>query len=320
MRIKIISSGLYVPPLVETAEDLAPRIGRSADWIISRTGVARRHISEIPVEKMAANAAKEALQGVDAPDLILNASTTPRQLIPDTSVFIQRELGLDGIPSFTIHTTCLSFLSALHVASSFIQAGAYRRILVVSAEIGSVSRNFAEPESASLFGDGAAAVVIEPTPEGEDSALLAYRMTTWPKGAELTELRGAGTRFHPNDPATRPVDNLFHMNGPGVYRMARRRVAVVLRRVFEQAGIVASDLDLIVPHQASGGALEAAPRYGLPAEKLVNVVAEYGNCIAASMPMALAVALRQGRLERGQRVLLLGTGAGLSVAAAILRW
>ncbi len=317
MKIQITSLGLYVPPTVQTAEELAPLIGRSAAWITRQTGVSRRRIGHEPMEVQAAAAARQALQDGPPPDLIINASLTPRQLIPDSSVFIQRQLGLEGVPSFSLHATCLSFLVALHNAAALLQTQAYSRILIVSSERGTLSRNFDQPESAALIGDGAAAVVAE---RGGESAMLAYQMGTWPAGAELTELRAGGIARHPLHTPPSREDNLFSMNGPGIYKMARRRVALVLSRALEQAGLSRDQIDLVVPHQASGPALQALGRYGFPPGRVVDVVAEYGNCIAASMPMALATADRDGRLRRGDRVLLLGTGAGLSVGAAVLRW
>ncbi len=320
MRVQIASTGLYLPPRIQTAAELAPWVDRSEEWILSRTGVRERRISDEPVEEMAAKAARKALGDGPPPDLILNASTTPRQVLPDTSVYIQAALGFDGIPSHTVHATCLSFPVAVHNAAALITAGAYRRILVVSSEIGSIGRNPKEPESAVLLGDGAAAALVVPTPAGESSELLAWHMATYPKGAPLTEVRGGGTHRHPNDPRMVREDNLFTMDGPGIYRMARRRVAMLLRTVFDKAGIDRDDVDLVVPHQASGMAVKAVSRYGFPPEKVVNVVGIYGNTIAASLPMALAHAHRENRLKRGDKVLLVGTGAGLSVAAALLRW
>src|SRR5262245_8551544 len=148
LRVKVASTAFYAPPRIETAAELARRISRSEEWILTRTGVAERRIAEEPLECMAARAARAALQSGKAPDLIINASATPRQILPDNSVFIQRELGFDGIPSYSIHATCLSFLVALHNAAVLIAAGAYRRVLVVSAEAGSFARNMSHPESA----------------------------------------------------------------------------------------------------------------------------------------------------------------------------
>jgi 3-oxoacyl-[acyl-carrier-protein] synthase-3 len=320
LRVKVTGTGFYVPPRVETAAELAPRIGTSEDWILSRPGVRERRISDESIEVMGARAARAALAGGEPPDLIINASVTPRQLIPDTSVFIQNELGLEGIPSFSVHASCLSFLVALNNAAGLVAAGAYRRVLVVSAELGSNCRNMAEPESAALLGDGAAAAILEATPKGEGSELVGFRMGTWPRGAALTEVRGFGQRMHPSDPRTRPEDNLFTMDGPNVYKMALRRLPGLVRRLLADCGLGVQDVDWLVPHQASGPGLAFFPRLGVPPERIVNIVAEYGNCVAASIPMALAHLAANGRLRRGQRVLLLGTGAGFSVGAAVLRW
>jgi 3-oxoacyl-[acyl-carrier-protein] synthase-3 len=320
LRVKVASTAFYAPPRVETAAQLAPRIGRSEEWILTRTGVGERRIAEEPVEVMGARVARAALGSGDPPDLIVNASTTPRQILPDNSVFIQQELGFDGIPSYSVHATCLSFLVALHNASVLVATGAYRRVLVVSAEAGCFTRNMSEPESAALLSDGAAAAVVEPTPKEEASELVGWRMSTWPKGATLTEIRGGGQRRYPNHPGTEPEDHLFSMDGPAVYRMARPRVYALVHELLAGVGLTVDDVDWVVPHQASGPGLELLPRLGFTNDRIVNIVGKYGNCVAASLPMALAYLAASGRLQRGETVLLLGTGAGLSVAGAVLRW
>lgn len=320
MKVQIESVGFYVPPRVQTAAELSPMVGQSEEWILGRTRVARRRICEEPSAGMGAKAAREAIGDGPLPDLVLNASLTPTQLIPDTSVFLQRELGWSGIPSYSIHATCLSFLAAMHNASALIQAGAYRRILIVSSEHASISRDMRHPESAVLFGDGAAAAVLVPTPEGGTGELLGYKMITLPEHAELAEFQGAGTRFHPNGADTRTEHNLFRMSGPAIYKRAVLTVARTIRQLLDEVGMRPDEVDWVVPHQASGPALQAVPRFGFPADRVVDIVEDYGNCIAASIPMALHTLVRSGRLERGQTVLFLGTGAGLSVAAAIVRY
>lgn len=322
MRVRIRRTAIAAPGHVQTAAELAPRLGRSERWILSRAGVHERVIADRPMEQVAALAVQACLGDEPPPDLLLNASATPVQLIPDSSVFIQEALGWSGlgIPSFSVHATCLSFLVALQQAGALVASGAYRRVVVVSAEVGSKNRDMKEPESAALIGDGAGAALVEATPEGEASAILAYEMTTWPEGSALAELRGCGTRRFPLDPETRPEDYLFHMNGPMLYRAAYNKVEALLERIFARAGMRREDVDVVVPHQASGPALDALVRLGFPAERTVRIIERYGNCIAASLPMALAVADAEGRIARGQHVLLLGTGAGLSVAGALIRW
>ena len=145
-------------------------------------------------------------------------------------------------------------------------------------------------------------------------------MVTWPKGAALTEVRGYGQRCDPNDPTTRPEDQFFSMDGPEVFKMARRRVVGLIQGILTDHGMCVDEVDWVVPHQASGPGLALLPRMGFPAERIVNIVGQYGNCVAASIPMALAHLAASGRMRRGDRVLLVGTGAGLSVAGALLRW
>lgn len=310
---------MFAPPHQETAAALSPRIGKSAEWITDRTGVAERRISEESMAVMGARVGREVLDGVP-PDLILNASLTPIQLIPDSSVFIQKELGYEGIPSFSVHATCLSFVVGLQTAGALITTGAYKRILLVSSEQGSVCRDFSEPESAALIGDGAAAVVLEPVADGGDTGLVGFAMQTWPAGSDYAELRGCGTRCHPNNPDTIPEDNLFRMRGTRVWRLALVHADEVLDAAFSQAGLRRNDVDVIIPHQASGPMLDLFPKFGFSDDKVVKLIGEYGNCIAASLPMALHQAVATGRLRRGGTALLFGTGAGLSMAAAVLRY
>lgn len=320
MRFKIVNTGFHAPPRVQTAAELSAELGRSEEWIVGRTGVRERRISDEPMHKMASNALRDALGESPPPELLINASLTPVQLIPDSSVFIQQSMGWEGIPTFSVHATCMSFLVGVQVAGSLITSGAYRRIAVVSAEQGSVCRDMDHPESAALIGDGAAAAILEPTPDGESSELLAFAQSTWHQGIDLAELRGCGTRAHPNNPDTQPEDNLFRMRGPRIYKLAVTRVEELVESLLKDAGITTDEIDVLVPHQASGPGLNAIPRFGFDPDKIVNIVGDYGNCIAASIPMALAHAERTGRLKRGQQVLILGTGAGLHVAGAILRW
>jgi 3-oxoacyl-[acyl-carrier-protein] synthase-3 len=319
LRVRVAGTGSWIPPRVETAADLAPRLGVTEEWILTRTGVRERRISDLPMEEMAAHAARAALGGGAPPDLLVNASLTPVQLAPDGAVFILRALGLSGVPGFSVHATCLSFLDALPMVGAMVHAGGLERALLVSAERGSLGRDLGEPESAALIGDGAGAVVLEPAGDS-DSAILGWAMGTWPDGADLAEIRGFGQRRLPDDPATTPADHRFHMRGPRLYRAALRHVIELLDELFGRLGLTRDDIDLVVPHQASGPAVAALGRLGFPPERVVDVVAEYGNCIAASVPMALARADADGRLRRGDTVLLVGTGAGLGVTAVVLRW
>ena len=321
MKVKITGTGYYLPETIETAKELAPKINKSTDWIISRTGVKERRISDIDVDKMGAIAARRALADGDIPDLILNASGVGKQVIPDTSVFFQKELGFNGIPSFTIHATCLSFLVALNTAATFISQRTYKRILIISSDRGTRGRNFNQPESAALLGDAAAAIIVEPSSENETSELIHFSMKTWPEGSNLTEVRGGGTNLHPQDSKTTIDDNLFSMNGPMIYKMARKKVYDIIKEDLRKNDFTPSDIDLLIPHQASNLAVKAYSKYGgFKEDRVVNILAKTGNCVASSLPLALAISIDKKNVKRGDLIYFVGTGAGLSAASILLRY
>lgn len=326
LPLRVVRTGIAVPERVETAAELSPRIGRSVDWILERTGVAERRISEPDAElaELAADAARQAADG-ELPDLLIFAAAGARQALPDTSIFVAQALGWEGIPVQTVHASCASFLVALHSAAAHLAAGTYGRILIVSAEMGSKVRNLEEPESAALLGDGAGAVWVERPEGGSPEAsspggrLLRYRMEAWPSGAGLTEVRGGGLQRHPNHPGTTPSDNLFHMDGPSLYKFTRRRFASFTGNFFGP-DFGPGDVDMLVPHQASARAFSVFERMGFPKERVVRTLDRFGNCASASVPMALATANAEGRLQRGDRVLLFATAAGVSISGMLFEW
>ena len=315
---KITGYGCYLPPKIQTSEELSSYIGKSSNWIIKHTGVKERRISKIDVDQMAAIACKEAIGDKPQPDLIINASGVPKQTIPDTSVFIQSQLGYSGIPSFSIHSTCLSFIVALNNAVSLLASHSYKNILIVSSDRGSRGRNFDEPESSALLGDAAAAIYIEKT--DINIGLINYSMNTYPEGALLTQVKGGGTNLHPQDIETKKSDNLFTMNGPQVYRMARKKVYDLIKNDLSKFDLEPSDINLVVPHQASGMAVKAYSKYGrFKKSAVVDIIETTGNCVAASIPLALVLAYKEGRFKSGDLIYLIGTGAGLSIASSLLR-
>lgn len=318
-NFKITGYGSYLPPNIQTSKELSEIIGKSEDWIINHTGVYERRVSSIDVDEMGAIAAKEAIGDKPSPDLIINASGVPKQTLPDTSVFIQKELGFDGIASFSIHSTCLSFIVALNSAVSLLNASLYERILIVSSDRGTRGRNFNEPESSSLLGDAAAAIYIEKTTD-KTKGIIDYTMNTYPDGALLTEVRGGGTNLHPQDKETEKSDNLFSMDGPKVYRMARKKVYKLIEKDLKNNSLSVDDISLVIPHQASGMAVKAYSKYGgFKERKVIDIIDKTGNCVAASIPLALVLAYKENRIKTDDIIYLVGTGAGLSIASCIIK-
>lgn len=322
--MRIAGVGSFLPELRVTSTELEDSMKLPAGWVERATGVReRRRATHETTAGMAAEAGRRALAmaGMEPGDLdaIVVASAAPQQAIPCTAAFVQREIGAPdgGSACWDVNATCLSFLFALHNLAPLVSAGAYRAVLLVSSERLSHSLNPAERESATLFGDAAAAAVL--VRSDGDAEIRAARFATYSSAAELTEVRGAGTRHHPNDPDTHPEMNTFRMNGKAIYRRTFPLIVPFLHCVVDEAGWSVPEVDWLVPHQASGHALtETAERAGFPPERVIVNLPERGNCVAASIPLALAEGVEDGRIRRGDRLLLAGTGAGLTLGAVAL--
>jgi len=327
LPMKIAGIGRYLPERIVTNAEVEQMIGLEPGMIEkTAAGVRERRWLDWPTSAswMGAQAALEAVGDagltLDDIDLILNASGTSEQHIPDGGPLIQRHLGLgeSGVACMSVHTTCLSFLTGLNVAANFINGGQYRNILVISSDITSRAINPKEPEAFILFGDCAAAAVVTRPAEGEGSQMTHYIMRTFGEGAYLTCVMGGGTGQHPNRPDTKPEHNLFHMEGWKVYKIARKHGLETIEMMRPNLLEWIDEIRWIVPHQASMLAIKTLERFGIPTERIGMTIDRLGNCVAASMPATLYEIIRQGKLARGEKVLFIGTGAGLSIAAAII--
>ena len=326
--MRIQGSGAIQPAMKVPSDALDARMGRPAGWTAEQFGVRCRAVASAgeTSSSLGESAARAALDAAGwSPsdlDVIVGACGVMEQPIPGTAALIQRRLGLgaSGVPAFDVNATCLSFLLALDVVSLGFAAGRWRKALIVSADIASAALNFDDPEASVIFGDGAAAIVVEAV-EGA-SRLVAYRLETYGDGADLCRLEAGGTRLRPNeDLETFLAGSRFQMDGPGVFKAAARRFPGFAARLLAAGGVTPSDIDLVVPHQASAAGLKHLQR-ALPelADRVVDIFADHGNQIAASMPSALHAAIASGRLKRGDLVLLVGTAAGLSLGGALLRY
>ena len=307
------------PPTIQTAAELAPLVGQTEAWIVEHAGVANRHVCKLYDDpaKLVATIAQPIIDQHGPPDLLINASTMPRQLLPDGAVFMARELGLTKTQAFSINASCLSFLISLNNACALINQGSIDSALVCSCEFPSLSRNFEQPESAALFGDGAAVALIK---ANAGATLNHCQMETFPAAAEHAQLRGGGVMRMPSAPLTTDADHLFDMQGEALLRFTLPRLTRFLSNFLASADLTVDDIDLVVPHQASKSGMQIVEKLGFSPEKTVNVLSDYGNCVAASIPLALSIANQTGRINTGDKVLLLGTAAGMSIGAGLLQW
>jgi len=328
LPIKIAGLGSYLPERIVTNTELESRLNLEYGWIERRTGIReRRYNNGETAVYQAAQAIHMALSQagltVEDVDVFVGASSGPQQLIPCNAALVQRELGAPEGHSFAfdLNATCLSFPVTLHTIAPLIASGAYRCVVIFSTEIASRSLNPRQKESAVLFGDAAAAAVIIRTPDGESSALHLARFATHSSGAEHTRFLGAGSLHHPNDKATTESMNQFDMNGPAVFIQGARLIGPFLDQFLADLGAERGTFAHVVPHQASGHAIDLLhTRLGFCRDRVVNNIAERGNCIAASMPLALTEAVHAGRIQRGDPTLLVGTGAGLTLGAVAITY
>jgi 3-oxoacyl-[acyl-carrier-protein] synthase III len=324
-QVKILATGKYLPKQQVTDREIELRLGLTEGWVAKKSGVLVRHfIDDETASQMGAYAAQAALVAagltIDDIDCLICTSSIPEQGIPCTAALVQKQLGAgdSGMPAFDINATCLSFITGFDTISYLIAAGRYDRVLIVASEI-TTGLNWNDKESCTLFGDGAAAVIVAKSDAAASSRILAARMETYGKGAHLTECQGAGNKYHPSDYADRLESLLFRMDGRGVYRMASEILPGFVGRLLEPTGLTISDLQMTIPHQASIMAMQLLRKQlGIPEQKLMAIAHNHGNTMAASVPMALHEAIGQGKIQRGDRVMLLGTSAGFSVGGIVL--
>ncbi|MFY9259396.1 MAG: 3-oxoacyl-[acyl-carrier-protein] synthase III C-terminal domain-containing protein [Gallionella sp.] len=326
--ITLLGTGHALPQRAVLSSELDVQLGYATGTIARKSGVRSRYVAALSdtAASLAAQAAKRALRaaGLQLSDIdcLVAASGTMDQGMPCNAALIHHELGLSdsGIPAFDVNASCLGFLAALDTLSWAMMGGRYRCVLIVAADMASCGLDWSVLESSAIFGDGAAAAVVSLADESAPSALLSANLRTYSSGVDLCKIPAGGTRYHPTR-IQQPFEPLakFKMDGKGVFKLALVHLPDFVAQLLAQAGITAAQLDWIVPHQASHLALaHLTKRLGFPVEKVINIFAEHGNQVAASLPTALDIAIRDGRIQRGQRVLLLGTGAGLSIGGIVL--
>ncbi|KAB8129201.1 beta-ketoacyl-ACP synthase III [Gracilibacillus oryzae] len=314
--------GKYLPKAIVHSDEIDRLLAVEPGWTKKKSGVEKRHYAKSETASdMGAEAVKKALQNADTTldeiDAIICTSGTMEQPIPCTASLIHKKLApARPIPAFDINSTCLSFVTGFDLISHAVANGTYKKVVIVASEIASVGLNREQKESYVLFGDAAAACVVE-TADEETTGILAAKMETYSEGAHLTEIRGGGTKYHPNFHHNEQ-DFLFDMDGQKVFRMSSKVINPFVDELLQEADLSIKDLKAVVPHQASGMAMRLLQKkLGIPSSQFINVIENYGNTIAASIPLALCDAIESGKIQRGDHVMLLGTSAGLSLGGMI---
>ncbi|HSM01129.1 MAG TPA: beta-ketoacyl-ACP synthase III [Acidimicrobiia bacterium] len=312
--------GKCVPPAVLTNSDLETVTDTSDEWITTRTGIKERRISHVEVSDMSAVAARRALAaaGLEATDIdfIVMATCSPDRLIPSAGTMVQAKIGATNAAAMDLNAACSGFLFGLATAHQMIETGSMRRVLLIGAEKLSYWLDFTNRATSVLFGDGAGAVVLEAVDDG-DAGLLAFELGSDGTAGDLLCVPGTGTEGNPLE----TVAPSILMEGQDVFRRAVTAMGDSSARVIEKAGVALEDVDLLIPHQANVRIIDAtARRLSLdPAQVYVNI-ASYGNTSAATIPIALAEALEEGRIAAGSTIVFAAFGGGFTWAAAVYRW
>jgi 3-oxoacyl-[acyl-carrier-protein] synthase-3 len=322
IRSVVLGCGSYLPERVLTNAELASRIDTSDDWIVQRTGISERHIAADDefTSHLAINAARAALADAkidpQSIDLIVLATSTPDNTFPATAVAVQHGLGINHGVAFDLQAVCSGFIFALTTADNFLRAGAHKRALVIGAETFSRILDWNDRGTCVLFGDGAGAVVLE---------AQQHSGTTDDPGVLTTHLRSDGRHksklFVDGGPGSTKTVGHLRMEGREVFKHAVGMITDVIVDAFNATGFTADDINWFIPHQANKRIIDAsAHKLHIAPQKVVLTVDKHGNTSAASIPLALSVAVRDGRVKKGDLVLFEAMGGGFTWGSALVRW
>ncbi len=320
IHARVVGTGSFLPGEPVSNNDLVARgFDTSDEWIVERTGIRRRHLAEpdVTASQLAYEAATRAIAAAGCQpsdiDLIIVATSTPDYIFPSTAALLQARLGIaNGGAAFDLQAVCTGFAYALATAEKFIRSGSHRRALVVGAEVFSRILDWNDRGTCVLFGDGAGAVVLE---AAEQPGILATALHADGSHNAILCVPGQVNR------GSITGDPFLRMDGQAVFKFAVRVLSEVAKEVLDKAGLGIDEIDWLIPHQANIRIMQAtAKRLGVPADKVVSTVGEHGNTSAASIPLALDLAVRDGRIRRGQKILLEGVGGGFTWGAALIEF
>ncbi len=325
-RAKISALGCYTPPKTLTNADLEKMVNTSDSWILERTGIRERHIVDngIATSDLAFEACKKVLaqRGISPAEIetIIVATVTPDTFFPATACILQDKLGARGAWGFDLSAACSGFLYALTTGAQLIASGSQKNVLVVGADVMSSIINYEDRATCVIFGDGAGAVLLEPA-ESEDEGILDYLNEIDGSGGQFLQMPAGGSRMPSTEETVKKKLHYVHQDGSQVFKYAIRKMSEACKSILERNSLSVSDLDIFISHQANRRIIEAAAdRLGMDPNKVLINIDRYGNTTAATIPLATADAIQQGRLKKGNLVLYAAAGAGYTVGTALVRW
>jgi 3-oxoacyl-[acyl-carrier-protein] synthase III len=325
VRAKISALGTYVPPRLLTNADLEKMVDTNNEWIMERTGIKQRHIVDkgVATSHLATAASNKALaeRGIPGSDIeaIFLGTVTPDMSFPATACLVQHNIGAKDAWGYDISAACSGFVYALQTGIKFVESGVHKRVLVIGADVMSSIIDYTDRATCVIFGDGAGAVIVEPATD--DNYCIDFTHEVDGSGGCFLNMPGGGS-LHPATHET--IDkkmHFVHQDGAQVFKYAVRKMAEASERLLQRNGFTGDDVKLFVPHQANRRIImSAAERLGLKEDRIIINIDEFGNTTAGTIPLALESARQQGRLKKGDLVLIASVGAGFTVGATLLRW
>ncbi len=323
--VGILGLGTYVPDKIVTNKDLEKIVDTSDEWIVERTGIRERRMADenIATSDLATRAAETALAeaGVTVGDidLIIACTATPDMFFPSTACIVQANLKAVNAAAFDLSAGCSGFMYGVAVGSQMIKAGLYKKVLVVGAETLTKIMNWEDRNTCVLFGDGAGAIVLGECEPGY--GVIGIDLGADGSGGEFLSLPAGGSRMPASAETVAAKKHTVHMNGPEVFKFAIKIMGESAIKAIERAGLTPADVDLFIPHQANIRIIQsAAKRLKLPKDKVVINLDKYGNTSSASIPLALREAIDDGRVKKGDTIVAVGFGAGLTWASCVIKW
>lgn len=326
-RTRIAGTGSYLPEKLLTNKDLEKLVDTNDEWIRERTGINTRHVAapDQATSDLSTEAARFALKdaGLEAKDLdlIICATITPDHIMPSTACLIQHKLGITTIPAFDMAAACSGFLYAMSVADQFIRNGMYKNILVVGAEVLTRYVSYKDRETCILFGDGAGAMILSRADKEDKNIIMSTHMHSEGSLSDLLIVYGGGSRLPFSQEVLDTGNNWVKMKGKEIFRNAVRTMATACHEALQANHVSPEQIDWLVPHQANWRIMEAvADQFKFPKERVISIVHEMGNTSAATIPVAFDFARKDGRIKRGQHILLTAFGAGLTSGSALIKF
>jgi 3-oxoacyl-[acyl-carrier-protein] synthase-3 len=326
-RPKITALGCYTPPGILTNADLEKMVKTDHQWIVERTGIEQRHIAtpDIATSDMAVEAACAALtqRGIPASDLdaILVCTVTPDMMFPATACLVQNRIGATHAWGFDLIAACAGFLYGLNTGSHLVAGGTHRKVLVIGSDTMSRIIDYTDRSTCILFGDGAGAFLLEPAADGEDSGYIDFIGEIDGSGGDFLKMPAGGSRMPATADTVAKRLHFVKQDGQQVFKYAVKKISELCETLLQRNGFTADDVGILIPHQANRRIIVAtAERLGIPLERVLININEYGNTTAGTIPLATRDAIRQGRLKKGDLVLYAAVGAGYTAGACLFRW